>query len=472
MEKGFGTTVSLTTMMSLSVSSTLARVQNLSVSASVRYQPLVLVVLMEQLLTGPTALADSSFVESIQPHSHHPDAGGGFSPTSSSSWMAAQQLVPPQVSASESGEDEGGEWWVQHEALLQQAWKEWEQTFTTSGSITENYSPQHHPCGGGSLPPLNASLIDPDLFTRVSKVWDDPTLHNEDQIKELWSTSISLSPELAAGVAEERLAEQQVYQYSNLLTREGIVAVRCHLDAIANSGIPIRRPNGMNRYGVLLDHGVPGGVGKNVPLVQFLDLLVDDFIRPLGRMFFPTHAGSYDDDAHYYAFTIRYSAEEDTKLKEHSDASVISLNLNLNLPHEHDYGGSAIYFVTELGQQQGEQHRKEKGGGSGGAVLLNRQQLRQELRFEPGTALLHRGMVRHAATSISRGSRQNLVIWLYGTDGVVRFAPYGAEEQLSVLERWSKTTSSSSAGTVAGTAAAIVAPCNTRFVGTQCDMEI
>lgn len=52
------------------------------------------------------------------------------------------------------------------------------------------------------------------------------------------------------------------------------------------------------------------------------------------------------DDCEYFTFTIRCNTEEDLELKEHRDASVITLNINPNLPEE-TYDGSSLYLVND-----------------------------------------------------------------------------------------------------------------------------
>ena len=198
----------------------------------------------------------------------------------------------------------------------------------------------------------------------------------------------------------------------------------------------------MNRNGLLLDPSVPGGVSGDLELRRFVELLASDYLRPLGRSLFPEFAGDARDDVKHYAFTIQYGTDEnnqetsaakdkstaesislntttDWDLKEHSDASVYTLNINLNLPEE-DYSGSSLYFVTQEGR--------------------NNTKCLSEVRFEPGTALLHRGMTKHGARHLEGGKRNNLIIWLHGIAGYVRIAPYEEEERLSVEERWSSQT--------------------------------
>jgi len=180
------------------------------------------------------------------------------------------------------------------------------------------------------------------------------------------------------------------------------------LDAAAASPIPKRRPNAMNRYGLVIDKDSEGGV--TYPEIDaFRDFVVDRYMRPFGRTWFNEYAGP-DDDKEAYAFTIAYSADKDVKLKEHSDASLVTMNVNLNLPHE-DYDGSLIAFVDEEGTKH-------------------------ELVFQPGMALLHRGMHRHSALPLNEGQRHNMVFWLFGENGYVRIAKYDDDERLNLEQRW------------------------------------
>merc|ERR1712224_627001 len=80
----------------------------------------------------------------------------------------------------------------------------------------------------------------------------------------------------------------RVYRRQGFLTTKGIKALRRHLSAVADkSGIPLRRPNAMNRNGLLLDPNIPGGVAGDPELQRFIPLLAKEYLRPLGRSLFP-----------------------------------------------------------------------------------------------------------------------------------------------------------------------------------------
>jgi hypothetical protein len=265
------------------------------------------------------------------------------------------------------------EFWQKNEHIFRDAWIEWVRN--------------------ADLPDLDEKeLIDPKLLQAVTGMWASPSSKREEIVKELVF-------KILPGVFKFQLFKP-----------ESIQLLRRHLDAASKSGIPRRRPNGMNRYGLIIDKETEGGV--SYPQVdQFRDWLANRYLRPLGRVFFNEYIGQ-GDDSEAYAFTIRYKSGEDVQLKEHSDASIVTLNLNLNLPEE-IFAGSSLYFLDE---------DKE----------------RHHVIFEPGMAVLHRGQNRHAALPIEQGERNNMVVWLFGKGGYVRFAKYESEEQLDLEERWAR----------------------------------
>jgi hypothetical protein len=195
-----------------------------------------------------------------------------------------------------------------------------------------------------------------------------------------------------------------------LFTRDATRQLRDKLEQIATSGIPRRRPNGMNRFGSILDGGVDGGVsGFDV----FLDGLIDRWVRPLSESLFPASIGVGDTEDRF-VFTVQYEHhtdgdnKSDTKLEEHRDASVVTMNLNLN---DDSFKGSALEFIDESGN-------------------------RKIVHFRPGEVLFHLGSYRHAALPITGGRRENMIIWLFGAHGDVRVAPYEDHEQLTTECRW------------------------------------
>eukprot|EP00957_Ditylum_brightwellii_P125457 9562520-Ditylum_brightwellii.AAC.1 len=79
---------------------------------------------------------------------------------------------------------------------------------------------------------------------------------------------------------------------------------------------------------------------------NFWKKLLDNYVRPIGKMLFPDSIG-HSNDVETYPFMIRYILGKDVKLNEHHDASVVTININLNLPGE-DHSDSLLYFVDNV----------------------------------------------------------------------------------------------------------------------------
>ena len=178
-----------------------------------------------------------------------------------------------------------------------------------------------------------------------------------------------------------------------------------HHDA---SGIPLRRPNGMNRFGAILDE---------LGLESSLAFLSRRFLRPLGQLLYPWLISRGDADEHY-GFLVRYKPGEDVSLAEHADASVLTLNANLGGGFT---GGSLAFRGTRWVDPKPQAVPQ---------ALLHFSEFRQ------GEAILHLGGQYHAALPIESGERANLVVWLYGKHEVVRFAPHDEADRLDAQARW------------------------------------
>ena len=223
-----------------------------------------------------------------------------------------------------------------------------------------------------NLSPLNDSLMDNKLREAVDNAWQEPA--KESAIQDL---------------LEEVAPDVFKFQFFDA---ENIAMLRHYLDQVSNAEIPLRPPYGiaLNRGGTMLDPRSDGYLAA--PSFQdFYREMLDKYMRPIARMLFPEITG-YDTQT--FGFSIRYEANKDTSLRMHSDASSVTLNINLNLPGE-DYSGSGVNFYDQ----------------STGKLV--------EQRFEPGTALIHRGHVPHAAQPIISGERSNIVLWLYGDNGYI-----------------------------------------------------
>lgn len=299
------------------------------------------------------------------------NASTAFPSLASLAVVRARSLTAPNPVATINAEFEESDFFENHGDLLRAAWRE-------HGLAEQRLSQFSGEC-----------VIDPALWDAVAALKSQPSPAHEAVLK-------SLFDETSPGVFSVRLLRTEV-----------IASMRAELERVATSRIPTRRPNGMNRFGVILDEDVDGAVSHG--LSKFVKALVDEMVRPLGRTLFPDLIGA-DDDVEQFAFTVRYQPDQDTQLAEHRDASVVTLNLNLNAPGE-GFGGSAIYFLDPHGN-------------------------RHTVGFTPGMALIHLGSLRHAALPIHHGERENLIVWLFGADGYVRAAPYAESERLTPTQRW------------------------------------
>ncbi|GFH47884.1 hypothetical protein CTEN210_04360 [Chaetoceros tenuissimus] len=309
----------------------------------------------------------------------------------------ARRLEVPKAKGTIDAEFEHADFWDEHGDLIKLAWSE---LSTSNSNETEN----------AAISNLQ-NIIHPSFYSAVEATHRNPTEANEEVI---WSHMKEAGPP----------GKSQAYK-TQLLTDEGLRLLRSELDRATSSGILMRRPNAMNRYGCIIDREVNGAVSLPT-LTSLVKTVVSKIGRPLGRMLFADAVGE-GDDCEYFAFTIRYNAEEDLELKEHRDASVITLNINLNLPEE-TYDGSSLYLVDDekpLDFDVADDYEEERNK-------------RYSISFDPGMMLIHRGSTQHAALPIKEGTRHNLVIWVFGAGGDVRIAPYEKEDWLGVSERWGK----------------------------------
>jgi len=291
----------------------------------------------------------------------------------------ARQLEIPSREAVLRRDYSVQKFWSKNGRLLEQAWKEW------------SVNPQEPGC---KLPSLDETVFAPTLREAVFEAWRNPD--SEHNVRKAWK-------EVAPGV------------YScQFFDPKELHRVRAYLDSAAEANIATRQPYGivLNRKGFMLDERSVGYLA--IPAFQdfYQKLLMDTFMRPLGRLFYPDYI-QRADDSQTFGFTIAWQAgtNTDKNIHQHSDASALTLNINVNDPQE-DFEGSSLYFVD---QQTGKKH---------------------VVHFNPGEAIMHRGSVPHASLPITKGERRNMVLWLYGEQGQYSHFPYPS--RMSAQERWKK----------------------------------
>ncbi|CAH9104794.1 unnamed protein product [Cuscuta epithymum] len=144
----------------------------------------------------------------------------------------------------------------------------------------------------------------------------------------------------------------------------------------------IMRPNTMNKFGAVLD---------DFGMENMLDKLMEDFIRPISRVFFSEVGGSTLDTHH--GFVVEYGIDRDVDLGFHVDDSEVTLNVCLGK----QFSGGELFF-------RGVRCEKH----------VNTETQPEEIfdySHVPGRAVLHRGRHRHGARATTAGQRINLLLW-------------------------------------------------------------
>lgn len=147
-------------------------------------------------------------------------------------------------------------------------------------------------------------------------------------------------------------------------------------------GEALRRPNSMNRDGLVLDE---------VGFESLLDDLLERVAAPLGRALF-AHVGG-DSLDHHHGFTVAYAPERDRDLALHVDDAEVTLNVCLG----EGFTGGALRV---LGHRCVAHAGTPADEGEEAAVP-----------HATGIALVHAGALRHLAEPVTAGRRSNLVVW-------------------------------------------------------------
>eukprot|EP00550_Attheya_septentrionalis_P002466 CAMPEP_0198284092 /NCGR_PEP_ID=MMETSP1449-20131203/3608_1 /TAXON_ID=420275 /ORGANISM="Attheya septentrionalis, Strain CCMP2084" /LENGTH=355 /DNA_ID=CAMNT_0043981007 /DNA_START=2322 /DNA_END=3389 /DNA_ORIENTATION=- len=321
--------------------------------------------------------------------------------STSSSLIKARALQSPPAKAQRKGDFESVDFWIQHETLLKDAWLEY----------------------GPKVPQLYNYETDNRTSTfheRFEQDYIDPKLR--DVVNNLVQTSSRQTTGIGAedkDVKNQAIFESTPYQIAsgvyalpNLFTKKFCQDMVRELNHLNDAGIPVRRPNSMNRYGLILGE-VPG-------LKANLDHVVQKYVIPFALHLFPESA-ILSDLVESYAFVVRYADGEDLDLAVHRDSSVITLNVCLGETFE---GGNLGFESWDERDQFRYSH-----------TLPPRN---ETVSFEPGMTILHRGAQMHEALPLKSGKRVNLIIWIHGKDGHVRYAPYEKDEQEHYSVAWTK----------------------------------
>ena len=147
-------------------------------------------------------------------------------------------------------------------------------------------------------------------------------------------------------------------------------------DASEKFDIPVRRPNSMNNYGVIVNE---------IGMRPMISAFQQSTLWPIARRLFPQQASQFDD---HHSFIVRYRADEDPGLDMHTDDSDVTFNVCLG----DDFTGATLSFCGMMGAAN---HRKHS----------------YTYHHEVGRAVIHLGSLRHGADDIETGTRANLIVW-------------------------------------------------------------
>lgn len=177
-----------------------------------------------------------------------------------------------------------------------------------------------------------------------------------------------------------RIETKNVYSFDcfnetfiNLLNEE----IQNFYVASEKYNIPIKRPNSMNNYGVVINE-----IGLRPLITSFQQY----YLWPIARILFPLEATHFD---YHHSFIVRYQSQEDLGLDMHIDDSDVTFNVCLGQP---GFKGATLQFCGMFGSSK---HRKAM----------------HKYHHEVGRAILHLGNQRHGADNILEGKRMNLIVW-------------------------------------------------------------
>lgn len=144
------------------------------------------------------------------------------------------------------------------------------------------------------------------------------------------------------------------------------------------SGLPVRRPNSMNNYGVILN---------SIGMERTMDLIQRRFVRPIAALLFPKDGEHVD---HHHSFMVQYKQGEDLGLDMHTDACDVTLNVCLGK----QFTGAGLTFC-----------------GLRGDAAANERRFQYRHQHVKGRAIMHLGHHRHGADDLASGERFNLIMW-------------------------------------------------------------
>jgi hypothetical protein len=291
---------------------------------------------------------------------------GECAAVSTSALTRAQGLEAPSVASTYRGEMEGVDFWAEHDELLEEARKEWGRRHPILYEVSEEFMKR---------------FLDPRILHAIGR------------------KSIGMLQALFHATEKEGVYTIQVF------TSEFVSLFLDELAYQEASRIPMRRPNGMNRYGCLL---------SQVGFGSLVETLSDLVFRPMAHVLFPNRVAAGDISSDY-GFVVQYHPDADTNLAEHADASTVTINVCLQPATD----AAPLYFKSVRGIRNADTE-----------VAPTNVSL-----AAPGMAVVHLGQHVHGVYNVT-SARSNMVVWLMGDNDYVRVAPYNTYEVVSNTAAW------------------------------------
>jgi len=184
----------------------------------------------------------------------------------------------------------------------------------------------------------------------------------------------TLQPDIFQKIAK-KITHTGILHVPSLLSEDFCTYLLEEIDAIERSGLPLTRPNSMNKYGVVLSE-----FGFDLLWQQLLN-----YIKPLLIYNYGNIVELLDS---HHAFIVKYKTSEQKGLGFHYDDSELTLNICLGKT----FTGGDLYFKGLYSQPQ--THGEE-----------------YIYSHKKGETIFHYGEHRHGAHPITSGERLNLIIW-------------------------------------------------------------
>ena len=219
-----------------------------------------------------------------------------------------------------------------------------------------------------------------DKVKIIEKYSCDPINFLQNPLKGIWLFRV-----FSSELCENLLSESENYIQQSLFSK--------------NSGLlPIKRPNSMNSYGLVLNT-----IGMKKSWTYF----IQQIIKPLSDVLLMDYLN--DDNKEYlftnhHTFIIRYKQGEDINLDTHIDASKVTLNVCIGNEKE-GFEGALVYFhELESGENNKELYQSPHPDD-------NCKHCQYRLLHKIGFGVLHVGHYIHGTTTLQKGERSNVVIW-------------------------------------------------------------